>query len=120
MDGPLFIFSVLINQIKFANVLCDTGCFYYGIVESKFVTKCGLERMKITLRDMQGYDGLTNGVCNEVVSIRFDINGHVENSFCYVAPKLKYDLILGKPWMKKKTVFNTTLNPNVYGFSFLR
>ena len=53
--------------------------------------------MKITFRDMQGYDGLTNGVCNEIISIRFDINGHVENSFCYVALKLKYDLILGKP-----------------------
>ena len=53
---------------------------------------------------MQGYDGLTNGVCNEIISIRFDINGHVENSFCYVAPKLRYDLILGKLWMKKNGV----------------
>ena len=51
---------------------------------------------------MRGYDGLTNSVCNEMVSIRFDINGHVENSFCYIILKLKYDLILGKPWMKKK------------------
>ena len=53
---------------------------------------------------MQGYDGSTNDVCNEVISIRFGINGHVENSFCYVAPKLRYDLILGKPWMKKNGV----------------
>ena len=44
------------------------------------------------------------GVFNEVVSIRFDINGHVENSFCYVAPKSGYDLILGKPWMRKNEV----------------
>ena len=53
---------------------------------------------------MQGYDGLTNGVCNEIILIRFDINGHVENSFFYVALKLKYDLILGKPWMKRNGV----------------
>ena len=53
---------------------------------------------------MQGYDGSTNGVCNEIISIRFDINGHVENSFFYVAFKLKYDLILVKPWMKKNGV----------------
>ena len=53
---------------------------------------------------MQGYDELTNGVCNEVVSIRFDNNGNVENSFCYVAFKLGYDLILRKPWMKKNGV----------------
>ena len=53
---------------------------------------------------MQRYDGSTNGVCNEIISIRFDINGHVENSYCYVALKLKYDLVLGKPWMKKNGV----------------
>ena len=104
MDGPPFVLSVLVNQIKFTNALCDTGCLFYGIVDSKFVTKCELKRMKITLRDMQGYDGLTNGVCNEVVSIRFDINGHVENSFCYVTPKLGYNLILRKPWMEKNGV----------------
>ena len=97
MDGPPFILSVLMNQIKFVNVFCDTGCLFYGIVDSKFVMKCGLEHMKMIFRNMQGYDGMTNGVCNEVISIRFDINGHVENSFCYVALKLKYDLILGKP-----------------------
>ena len=60
--------------------------------------------MKIIFRNMQGYDDLTNGVCNEIISIRFDINDHVENSFCYVGLKLKYDLILGKPWMKKNGV----------------
>ena len=53
--------------------------------------------MKIIFRDIKRYDGLTNGVCNKRISIRFDINGHHENLFCYVAFKLKYDLILGKP-----------------------
>ena len=104
MDGPLFIFSVSINQIKFINIFCDSGCLFYGIVDSEFITKCGLERMKITFRNIQGYDGITNGVCNEVVSIRFVINGHVENSFCYVNIKIKFDLNLGKLWMKKKGV----------------
>ena len=66
MDGSLFILPVLINQIKFANVLCDTGCLSYGIVDSKFVTKCKLERMEITPRNMQRYNGMANGVCNEV------------------------------------------------------
>ena len=69
---------------------------------------------------MPRYDVSTNGVCNEILSIRFDIiNGYVEKSFCYVVLKLKYDLILGKPWIKK-TVFNTILNPKVYGFDFLK
>ena len=113
MDGPPFVLSIFINQIKFVNALCDNGYLFYGIFDSKFVTKCGLKRMKIIFRNMQRCDGLTNGVCNEIISIRFDINGHVKNSFFYVAPKLKYGLILSKPWMKK-TVFNIILNPNVY------
>ena len=119
MDGPPFVLLVLINQIKFVNILCDIGCLFYGIVDPKFVTKCGLERMKIIFRNMQRQDGSTNGVWNEIISIRFDINEHVENSFCYVVFKLKYDLNLGKPWMKK-TVFNTILNPNVYRFDILK
>ena len=89
----MFKLSVLINQIEIVNALCDTGCLFYEILDSKFVTKCGLKRMKIIFRNMQKYDGLTNGVCNEMVSIRFDINGHVENSFFYIIFKLKYDLI---------------------------
>ena len=104
---------------KFINALCDTGCLFYGIVDSKFVTKCGLKGMKIIFWDVQKFDGLTNGVCNEMVSMRFDIiNSHVENSFCYITFKLKYDLILGNPWIEK-TVFNIILNPNVYEFGFL-
>ena len=73
--------------------------------------------MKTIFRNMQKYDRLTDGVCNEIISTRFDINGYVENSFCCVALKLEYCLILGKLWMIK-TVFNTFLNPNVYGFDF--
>ena len=53
--------------------------------------------MKIIFRNMQKYDGLTNDVCNKIISIRFDINKDIENSFCYVAFKLKYDLFLRKP-----------------------
>ena len=66
MDGPLFVLSILINQIKFTKVLCDIGCFFYGIVDSKHITKCGLKRIKIIFRTMQKYDGSTNGVCNKI------------------------------------------------------
>ena len=68
---------------------------------------------------MQRFDGSTNGVCNKIISIRFDINGHVENLFCYVVFKLKYDLLLNK-LLLEKTVFNTILNPNVYKFDILK
>ena len=115
MDLPPLLLSVLINQTKFIIVLCDIGCLFY---DSKYVTKSGLKRLKIIFRNMQKYDGLTNGVCNKIILIRFDINGYVENWFCYINFKFKYELILGKPWIKK-TVFSTILNPNVYGFDFL-
>ena len=46
---------------------------------------------------MRRYDGLTNGVYNEMVLICFDINGHEEYSFRYIIFKLKYGLILKKP-----------------------
>ena len=36
--------------------------------------------MKIIFRNMQSYDGLTNGVCNEMVSTRFDINGYIDKN----------------------------------------
>ena len=52
--------------------------------------------MKIIFRNIQRYNGLTNSVCNEIILIRFDINGYIKNSFFYVAFKLKYDLILKK------------------------
>ena len=80
MDGVPFVLSILINHIKYVNVLCDIGYLSYEIVDSKFTTKYGLKRMEILFRNMQKYDGLTNGVFNEIISILFDINGHVENS----------------------------------------
>ena len=68
MDWPFFVLSVLMNQIKFVNALCDIGCLFYGIIDSKFVTKCGLKRMKIIFRNMQKYDGSTNGVCKKKIN----------------------------------------------------
>ena len=97
MDGPPFVISILINHIKFINVLCDIGCLFYGVINSKFITECGLKRMIMNLRNMQKYNCSTNGVCNEIISIWLDINGHVENSFSYIATKLNQDWILGKP-----------------------
>ena len=91
LEGPPFILSILINQFKFVNVLYDIGYLFYGIVDSKFIKKYGLKRIKIIVPNMQRYDGLANDVCNKVISIRFNINGHVKNSFCYVAFKLRYD-----------------------------
>ena len=51
-DGRPSILSTFINQIQFFNVLCDISYLFYGNVDSKFITKCGLQRMKITFRNI--------------------------------------------------------------------
>ena len=102
MDGLPFLLSILINETLFVNALYDIGCLFNGIVDSKFVTKFGLKFMKIIFRNMQRHNDSTNGVCNEIILVRFDINKHVEISFYYVVFKLNYNMILKKPWMKKK------------------
>lgn len=101
MDQPPFLVPVLIDQLYYAKTLLDSGCLSYGLIDSKFASKCDLERLKISPRKMDGFEDLTEGVCDEVAVVRLDINGHTERAFFYVAPRLAaYDVILGDPWMK--------------------
>ena len=105
MDGPPFLAPVLINQSCYTTALPDSGCLSYGLIDSKFASKCGLERIPIPPRAMEGFDEMREEVCEEVVSVQLDVNGHTESAFFYVAPKLaNYDIILGRPWMKMNDV----------------
>ncbi len=101
MDQPPFLVPALIDQLYYAKTLLDSGCLSYGLIDSKFASKCDLERLKISPRRMVGFENLTKDVCDEVAVARLDINGHTERAFFYVAPRLAaYDAILGNPWMK--------------------
>jgi len=101
MDQPPFLVPALIDQLYYAKTLLDSGCLSYGLIDSKFASKCDLERLRISPRKMEGFEDLTEGVYDEVAVVRLDINGHTERALFYVAPRLAaYDVILGDPWMK--------------------
>src|SRR5271168_4859240 len=99
MEGTPFLVSALINDQTFAKALIDTGCMSYGLCNSKFATKNNLQRLQISPREIQGFDG-SAGQINEVVCVSMDIEGHYEDRvFLYVVPHLVgYDLILEMPW----------------------
>ena len=69
MDVPSFMISTLINGICFARTLIDTGCQSYGVIDSCFAQKHALERIKITPRQMTGYDGVEGNIIDEVVVV---------------------------------------------------
>jgi hypothetical protein len=99
MEGTPFLVSTLINDQTFAKALIDTGCMSYGLCDSKFATKNNLQRLQISPREIQGFDG-SAGQINEVVCVSMDIEGHYEDRvFFYVVSHLVgHDLILGMPW----------------------
>ncbi len=88
--------STLINREAFADTLVDSGCLSYGVIDSCFARKHNLQRIKITPRDLVGVGEQVIGKIDEVVTVRADIDGCVDDrAFFYVAPKLvSYDLIL--------------------------
>ena len=106
MDEPPFLISTLINKEAFAETLVDSGCLSYGVIDSRFARKHNLQRIKITPRELVGIGEQVVGRIDEVVTVRTDIDGCIDNkAFFYVAPKLmSYDLILGLAWMRKNQV----------------
>jgi predicted aspartyl protease len=98
--------STLINKEAFAETLVDSGCLSYGVIDSRFVRKHNLQRIKITPRKLVGVGKQVVGKIDEVVAVRVDVDGCIEErAFFYVAPELaSYDLILGLAWMRKNQV----------------
>lgn len=100
MDGEPFVVSALVNDISFANALIDTGCLSYGLCDSRFAQKNNLKRIRITPREVSGFDGKVSSSVDEVAVISLDLDGHRESRvFCYVLPIGHYDMILGMPWI---------------------
>ena len=106
MDEPPFLISTLINKEAFAETLVDSGCLSYGVIDSRFARKHNLQRIKITPRELVGIGKQVVGKIDEVVVVRTDIDGCVDDkAFFYVAPRImSYDLILGLAWMRKNQV----------------
>ena len=96
MNSLPILVSTLINRECFAKTLVDTRCLSYGIIDSRFARKYNLSRISIAPRALTGFDGPVTGEINEVIAVRIDINGHIEEKvFFYVVLRLAtYDLIL--------------------------
>jgi hypothetical protein len=47
MDRPSFLVSILVDSTAYAETLIDTGCSLYGIINSYFVKKHNLKRIKL-------------------------------------------------------------------------
>jgi hypothetical protein len=106
MDTEPFLVSTLVNRDCFATTLVDTGCLSYGLIDSRFVARHKLERIKISPRGITGFDAPSDEEISEVAVISMDIDGHSEEQvFLYVVPRLaSYDMILGMPWVIKQDV----------------
>lgn len=105
MDGAPFLMATLINNECFAKTLADTGCLSYGLISHSFATKLDLQRIPILPQRMTGFDAITKDRVIEVARVSMDIDGHKENAFLYVVPRMAtYDIILGLPWFKKRDV----------------
>ena len=61
--------------------------------------------MRISHRPIVGFSDSVTSWISEVAKVEIDLNGHKEDAFFYVVPKLaSYDIILGLPWMKRNDV----------------
>lgn len=104
--------SVVLDRKCHAKTLTDSGCLSYGVIDRKYVSRNQLQRIPITPRSIDGYDGTnSNQKITEVARVVLDEGtGRERIAMLYVVPHLaNYDMILGLPWM----VYNKIhLNPN--------
>lgn len=105
MEEEPFVVSLIVNKECSASALIDSGCSSYGLVNSRFATNQGLQRISVPPRSVVGFNDSTTSQITEVATLEIDLNGHKENVFLYIVPNLvSYDMILGLPWMKKNDV----------------
>lgn len=104
--------SVVLDRKCHAKTLTDSGCLSYGVIDKKYASRNQLQRIPITPRSIDGYDGTnSNQKIREVARVVLDEGtGRERIAMLYVVPHLaNYDMILGLPWM----VYNKVhLNPN--------
>ena len=101
MDEPPFIVSLIVNKECSILALVDSGCSSYGLIDSRFVSRHKLQRMRISHRPIVGFSDSITSWISEVAKMEIDLNGHKEEVFFYVVPSLaSYDIILGLPWIK--------------------
>jgi hypothetical protein len=105
IDGEPFVVSALIDGCAFTETMIDTGCLFNGLCDPRFARRHSLTRLKIAPRQVTGVDGKLTDETDEVVAIKLDLEGHVQDKvFLYVALISDYDIILGMPWIRAQDV----------------
>lgn len=96
--SPLTI-ELLCNKTHFFEALVDNGCLCRAIVRDDVVRSLQLPRIIVTPRSIEGATR-ERSVISEVTYLDMDIDGYKRRTWAYIAPRLSYPLILGKPWME--------------------
>jgi hypothetical protein len=97
---PLLL-NTIMDQTTNTIAMVDTGCLSYAIVNSRFVARHKLRMFAIQPVPVQGIGGEKR--ISRVARLRLDIGTHIErDAYAYVLDhELKYDLILGLPWVNR-------------------
>ena len=69
MDIPSFMIFTFINGICFTYTLINIKYQSYKVINSCFAQKYAFKRIKITLRQMTGYNSVEGNVIDEVIVI---------------------------------------------------
>lgn len=97
MNGPPLIIDCFVNESFFVKTMIDTGCFCFSVFDESLVRKHNFYCVEISPRPLRLANGKIGATITHIANINMDLNGHSENIWGYVMPKLAYPIILGKP-----------------------
>lgn len=114
MFDPLFLVPGQVNQMANADVLPDSGCNTYSLIDSSFVRKHRLQRIQTRGYSLSAYDDRPSEQVDAVVKFHLNIGGVGSTVWAYEVRKLKdYDIILGTPWLRKNDVVIRPEGPSI-------
>lgn len=99
LDTRPFCVSTLLNRTSNVSAMIDSGCLTYGLVPEVVVSRLGLQRIPITPRPIEGWDGRDETSSEAIAYLTIDVGGQPHEAYLFVVPELEYDMILGRPWM---------------------
>ena len=99
LDTSSFCVSTLINRTTNISAMIDSGCLTYGLVPEYIVSRLELQRIPISPRPIEGWDGRDETSSNAIAYLTIDVGGQPHEAYLFIVPKLDYDMILGRPWM---------------------
>jgi hypothetical protein len=87
---------MLVNKECFTKTLLDSGYLLYRLVSFSFTIRNRFLYISIPLRELSGFDTLSNNTMIEVIAVSLDIDSYYKTKlFLYVIPRLElYDIIL--------------------------